>query len=80
MSFTIEREGNIIAISGEMMNYQPDAIRGSLRVPTMIDFTALQHSKTTIDNGWYSVQGIKLIGRPTQRGIYIYNGKKQIIK
>jgi hypothetical protein len=26
--------------------------------------------------GWYTLQGVRLNGRPTQQGIYIYNGKK----
>lgn len=33
-----------------------------------------------MDNCWYDLQGRKLSGRPTQKGIYIYKGKKQIIK
>jgi hypothetical protein len=31
-------------------------------------------------DGWYDLQGRKLSGKPTQKGIYIYKGKKQIIK
>ncbi|MBR6892346.1 MAG: hypothetical protein IKN15_03825 [Bacteroidaceae bacterium] len=80
LSFTIERDGNIIATSGEAMDYQPDSISGSLRMPTKIDFTVMHHSDFNMDNGWYSVQGIKLSERPTQHGVYIHNGKKQIIK
>ncbi len=29
---------------------------------------------------WYDLQGRKLSGKPTQKGIYIYQGKKRIIK
>ena len=29
---------------------------------------------------WYSVDGRKLEGKPTQKGIYIVNGKKMLIK
>ena len=30
--------------------------------------------------GWYTLQGVKLDSAPTQKGIYIYNGKKIAIK
>ena len=31
-------------------------------------------------DGWYSLDGRKLVGKPTQHGIYINNGKKVVIK
>ena len=31
-------------------------------------------------DGWYSLDGRKLVGNPTQNGIYINNGKKVVIK
>ena len=31
-------------------------------------------------DGWYSLDGRKLVGQPTQNGIYINNGKKVVIK
>lgn len=38
----------------------------------------------TINNynaeGWYTIGGVKLNGEPTQKGIYINNGKKVVIK
>ena len=30
--------------------------------------------------GWYTLQGVKLEGKPTQKGIYIYNGKKVMVQ
>ncbi len=36
-----------------------------------------------MDNGsdaWYTLDGRRLDGKPTQRGIYINNGKKVAIK
>lgn len=35
---------------------------------------------TTINGDWYTIQGIRLNERPTQKGIYIVNGKKVFIK
>lgn len=31
-------------------------------------------------NRWYSVDGVKLPSEPTQKGIYIRNGKKVMVK
>lgn len=31
------------------------------------------------NDGWYTINGIKLNGKPTQKGVYILNGKKIII-
>ena len=41
--------------------------------------TAIDNSQWTIDNSadsWYTIDGKKLSGEPTKKGIYIYNGKK----
>ena len=32
------------------------------------------------EGNWYSLDGRKLNGKPTAKGVYIYNGKKVIIK
>ena len=42
-------------------------------VPTGIH--SIDNSQSAIDN-WYSVDGVKLSGEPTKKGIYIHNGKK----
>ena len=31
-------------------------------------------------SGWYTLDGVKLSGKPTAKGIYINNGKKIVIK
>ena len=77
LSFAIEREGDIIATTGEVMTYQTDAVSGSPEAPTRISFV---RSSQLPQDGWYTLQGIKLQKRPTQSGVYIYNGKKQVIK
>ena len=45
----------------------------------------IDNGQLTIDNyadadGWYDLQGRKLSGKPTQKGLYINNGKKIVIK
>jgi hypothetical protein len=37
-------------------------------------------NSTNSGNEWYSIDGRKLSGKPTQRGIYINNGKRVVIK
>jgi len=32
------------------------------------------------DEGWYTIQGLKLNGQPTDKGIYIHNGKTVLVK
>jgi hypothetical protein len=36
------------------------------------------HESHELSGAWYSLDGRKLDGKPTQKGIYIYNGKKVI--
>ena len=31
-------------------------------------------------DAWYSLDGVRLNGKPTQRGVYINNGRKIVIK
>ena len=36
--------------------------------------------KEVKDNTWYTLDGRKLDGKPTKKGLYIVNGKKRVIK
>jgi hypothetical protein len=38
------------------------------------------NSNEVKDDIWYSLDGVRLSGKPTQRGLYINNGKKVVIK
>ena len=46
--------------------------------------TGIGHTETTEiterAGAWYSLDGRKFDGKPTQKGLYIYNGKKYVIK
>jgi alpha-amylase len=35
---------------------------------------------TNSDNAWYDLSGRKLGTQPTAKGVYIYKGKKRVIK
>ena len=43
------------------------------------DLTAIKSIVFSEDEVWYSIQGIKLNGKPTKPGLYIRNGKKVIL-
>ena len=38
------------------------------------------NSVSSVKEGWYTLQGVKLESAPTQKGIYIFNGKKIAIQ
>ena len=46
--------------------------------------TAIGHTEITEitekAGAWYTVSGVRLAGKPTKKGLYIYNGKKIVIK
>jgi hypothetical protein len=46
----------------------------------MGDATRLNNNEQITNNKWYSLDGRRLDGRPTAKGIYIVNGKKVIVK
>jgi hypothetical protein len=77
LTFAIERGDEIIATTGEVMTYEVNGISGTVDEPTKISFVRTDQLP---QDGWYTVQGIKLQKAPTQSGVYIYNGKKQVIK
>ena len=76
LSFAIERDGTLVAATAEVMRYENNAVSGTLSEPTAIHFV-----KTDVGaDSWYTLQGYKLGRKPTQKGVYIHNGKKQIVK
>lgn len=49
---------------------------------TVSSSTGIENTMATDvkDDTWYTLNGRRLQGKPTTKGIYIYKGKKQIIK
>ena len=74
--FAIERNGEIVASTPEMMSFSANAVVGSPDEPTAINFVRNSYE----DGMWYTTSGIQLQQRPTEKGVYIYNGKKILIK
>jgi hypothetical protein len=77
LSFAIEREGEIIAVTGDQMAYRSNMVVGTADKPTVINFATVSNMQ---DGQWYDMQGRKLTERPTRKGVYIYNGQKQIVE
>ena len=78
--FAIEREGEIVASTDEVMTYTANAVIGSPDEPTAISFVST--TDDAFETGvWYTLTGVR-VGerRPTTPGIYIFNGKKMLIK
>ena len=46
--------------------------------PSAIDIVT--GSQAIADGIWYSIDGQRIDGRPSQKGIYVINGKKVIVK
>ena len=77
ISFAIEREGEIVATTPEVITYTTNTVMGRKDTPTRIDFT---QTEAKPQQGWYTLEGVKLPSRPTKKGVYIFNGKKIVIE
>ena len=74
--FAIERDGEIVASTGEAMSFKANAVIGSPDEPTAINFV-----RTTYENGkWYTINGMVLQQKPKRKGLYIFNGRKVVVK
>ena len=40
---------------------------------------SVDSGELTVDN-WYTLSGVKLEGEPTERGVYIHNGRKEVVR
>ena len=78
LSFAIERGEDIVATTGEVLVYEPNGISGSPKEPTAINF--VKNENTLMQEGWYTLQGVKLPTAPERSGVYILNGNKQVIR
>ena len=80
-------EANANPIKGERAILVMAAANGARQIlveepdgtTTAIDVIAAE-KVNTVKEGWYTLNGVKLQGVPTQKGIYINNGKKVVIK
>lgn len=54
--------------------------RSFFDLPDFNEKTGINATKVEKNDNWYSIDGRRLNGKPSQRGVYINNGKKLIIK
>ncbi|MBQ7443880.1 MAG: fibronectin type III domain-containing protein [Bacteroidaceae bacterium] len=85
--FAIERNGDIVAVSPGAITFHANAIVGTPDEPYAIgldgnltDISLIADDQ--LPGTWYTLDGIKLPRRPDkrQKGVYIFNGKKVVIK
>ena len=79
LSFAIERDGQIIATTANILDYKVNGISGNANDPTCINFIYIDLQESDND-AWYSLQGIRLQEKPVKAGLYIHNGRKQYVK
>ena len=78
LTFVLERNGETIAMTGSHISYAPNKVLGTPNEPTAINFTALDEMPR--DGKWYTMGGVLIGKKPTQSGVYIYNGKAVVVK
>ena len=49
-------------------------------IPNLLFSTTDFTDYTDKNDAWYTVDGVKLSGKPTRKGIYLYGGLKVVIK
>lgn len=73
--------GSVIFDDGAMYNnvYYSTAPAVFPKSGVTTDIQSVDNGQWTMDHSWYTLDGRKLSEKPTQKGIYIFNGKKVMI-
>ena len=74
----MERNGEPVVTTMSGIRYEANQLLGTPAEPTVINFVSI--STMPQDGNWYTLSGILLPQKPTQAGLYIFNGKVQVIK
>lgn len=75
--FRIERNGETIAATQSGITYQDDVVMGTPEEPKAVNFTEAGRYD---DGRWYTVDGRLLPEQPKRSGLYIHNGKIEMIE
>lgn len=78
LTFVLERDGETVAMTGSHISYAPNKVIGTPNQPTVINFVSIDQMPH--DGRWYNVGGVLIGKKPTQNGVYIYNGKAVVVK
>ena len=66
-----------------VLNFGSDDTTGIVEVNADADLKSASHESgisNPLQRAWYDLQGRRLTGKPTAKGLYINNGKKVVIK
>lgn len=66
--------------SAPNMTFYFEELDGTVTAITNVSADDLGSAQKANAEGWYTLQGVKLDSAPTQKGIYIYNGKKVAVQ
>ena len=61
----------------------PDELSIVLKDAETTGIEAIDNEQFTMDDAagaWYTIDGVKLSGKPAQKGVYIHNGKKIVVR
>ena len=78
LTFVLERDGEVVAMTGSHISYVANKVLGTPDEPTVINFTLL--AEMPHDGKWYTMGGVLIGKKPTRSGLYIYNGRVTTIK
>ena len=67
-------------VSSARMNFDGENEVNGVKEVLTPEGVSVARNKGVKDDSWYTVNGVKLSGKPTKAGLYIHNGKKVIIK
>ena len=70
-----------VTVSGaEAANYEITYEPGTLTITEVSGIQTYFNENDNVNDSWYTIDGRKLQGKPTQKGVYIRNGAKVVIK
>ncbi len=73
--FHVDLTGSVNAVRAFVLNFgDEDFATGIISTTNLTNYT------NSAGAGWFDLQGCKLSGKPTKKGVYINNGKKVVIK
>ena len=84
--------GDEVIICGKLMNYRgtPETVSGKAFLYSLngdnggYSFIATGvngvNRESIVNNHYYSLEGVRIDGQPAQKGVYIHNGKKIVVK
>ena len=81
---TAGEPSNVSSVYRFVMNLGDETITGTLYnngiATSLMEKEIVNSEESATATNWYSIDGQKLSGKPTKRGVYIQNGKKVVVK